>query len=483
MESSQTNVLLVDDEEDILTSTKMLLKRMSFARPLEVSTANSKAAALLKIKEKNYDIVITDCVMETELAGIELAVQVRKVAPKWTRILIRSGQLGVNANQEARDAIDYYLGKSVCQEDFTAVLRNAVIVSSDLRLAAQLEDVMDAATRCIMQSDTIDEFWRITKITQNYLSCKYGTSCHMGHTDPFPGMLNVQGDSGSGIYYISMEDTGNQQQASDMEHVVKTWCLAKSSIDLKMRDIENKALIRDTEMEKMRNLSMLVAGVAHEVNTPLAVCMTTVPCIEELVNEILASPNESSKEDLVTSLGLLTRNLQRAAKLVASFKKLSVKQVESEVHEYSLKSTIEESIAVMSMQMRHITMKLKMDDRNWIGNHGSLSQIMINLFQNIIRYAFDKNSKEPTVSITIKDGAETMFATSTIEITVIDNGKGMSETTTEKIFAPFYTTDRQNGTGLGMAMVYNIVTQQMLGQIKVTSKLEEGTSIIMTLPA
>lgn len=242
------------------------------------------------------------------------------------------------------------------------------------------------------------------------------------------------------------------------------------------------------EAEKMSALGGLVAGVAHEVNTPLGISITAASIFKNKIKKLEKSIKENtlSKTDLESFVhdlsdadDILIKNLDRAALLIKNFKKISVDQSSEEVREFELNSYIEEVISTFRSELRQneVTLELNLHPKP-IQMHsypGDIAQMIINLLQNSIVHAFEETDDKHITLTTQVEGDKVILL-------CCDNGKGIHEDVEGKIFEPFVTTKRnKGGTGLGLNITYNIVTQTLGGSIKLDTEYTQGARFIITL--
>ncbi|HEX5791977.1 MAG TPA: ATP-binding protein, partial [Rheinheimera sp.] len=227
-----------------------------------------------------------------------------------------------------------------------------------------------------------------------------------------------------------------------------------------------KELVRT---EKMAALGQLVAGVAHEVNTPLGVALTANSVVTEeslLLQQKLASGNirRQELEDYLYKLTqagkLLDHNLQRAAQLVANFKQVSVDRTADNRRQFNLALYLDELLESLSLMWRSRQIVLLVDCPDDIvmdSYPGTIGQIITNLTQNAIVHGFkDRDSGKISLSCARKDN--------NVQIIFADNGVGIGSADLERIFDPFFTTNRHlGGTGLGLHIVFNLITQKLGG--------------------
>jgi len=243
------------------------------------------------------------------------------------------------------------------------------------------------------------------------------------------------------------------------------------------------------EAEKMAALGSLVAGVAHEINTPLGVSLTSTSYIEECANTILEA-NESNTltkaklqenlADIINGTNLSLNSLHRVSSLVATFKELAVDRGEDEIRSVSIRDYITQIMATLSMTLYEHNIQFKLSDGDEIEVVSiplALSQVITSLTGNSIKHAFEGKAGG-TITIGVQQLDENH-----IQINYQDDGIGMSKEVTENIFEPFYTTTRHTGgVGLDMNIIYNIVHKKLAGKIKVHSEMWQGAEFIITLP-
>jgi len=245
------------------------------------------------------------------------------------------------------------------------------------------------------------------------------------------------------------------------------------------------------ESEKMAALGNLVAGIAHEVNTPLGIALTSVSnCKEELKdiyrdfeNDELTEQGFKDFEAICSEgLNLAETSLMRAANLVQDFKRTSADQTSLEIEEIALDEYIPRVCNPLKPMLRKEQVELSIDvTPNLVITTcpGIIAQLLTNLISNAQRHAFGPsvNNDVNRVSVSCSKNAKG------IVISVQDNGKGIPEALHKKVFEPFYTTARdKGGTGLGLNILYNLVRQKFNGEIDLTSTLGEGTKVTVCIP-
>jgi len=243
------------------------------------------------------------------------------------------------------------------------------------------------------------------------------------------------------------------------------------------------------QSEKMASLGQLVTGVAHEINTPVGIGVTVSSSLSKSTKKILSSfENKTmSKTDLtkyfsstIESSELILQHLLQTADLIKSFKMVSADQTAHEKRKFNVKSYLENIILSLRPELKNKPHRIKIncDDDIQIDSYpGAMAQVVTNMVFNSLIHAFD-DGDTGTIEIEVTQNA------SQIILKYSDNGKGVSKEDIKKIFDPFFTTKRgTGGTGLGMHIVYNTVTQIMKGSISCESIQGQGISFIINLPA
>ncbi|MFC2112584.1 two-component regulator propeller domain-containing protein [Bacteroidota bacterium] len=242
------------------------------------------------------------------------------------------------------------------------------------------------------------------------------------------------------------------------------------------------------QSEKMAALGGLVAGVAHEINTPVGISLTAASSLEEetIKTADLFKEGKISRADFKEYLNtanqsakLILSNMQRTADMVQSFKQVSADQSTAQQRKFSLKAYTEDILRSLypKLKGRSIHISLDIDEKLEIDSYpGAFSQIITNLVLNSLTHGFKEKAKGKIELISHLKGDELV-----LEYT--DDGKGIAAGDLDRIFDPFYTTNRKTGTGLGLHIVYNLVTQKLNGSISCESKPGKGVLFRIILPA
>jgi len=261
------------------------------------------------------------------------------------------------------------------------------------------------------------------------------------------------------------------------------------------KNISELNLTRDelVESEKIAALGRMVAGFAHEVNTPLGIAIGSVSQVQQSGKALaeLLNQEEVEEQDLVENIDIIKTvsalafsNLNRAARLVQSFKRTSVDQVSEKARRYNVKEVLEDVVFTLTNQLKKKAIKVELhcpNDFNIFGQPGRFDQLITNLVLNSFTHGFTDNFTNEAHNAVIHIEIE-RTKSSLIRLIYTDNGKGMSTETVEKIFEPFFTTSRTNGTGLGMYLCHTIVVNDMHGHIRCQSTLGEGVTFEIVFP-
>ncbi|MGZ5877379.1 MAG: PAS domain S-box protein [Bradyrhizobium sp.] len=252
-----------------------------------------------------------------------------------------------------------------------------------------------------------------------------------------------------------------------------------------LRETQNSLI----EAEKLAALGRLVAGVAHEVNNPVGISLTVASSLERKTALIAAEvargdlKRSSLNEYLDASRSAssqLVANLNRAAELITSFKQVAADRNYSDQRTFDLGDLTEQVVMSLRPGLRKHNLTLTVDCQpNLMMNSypGPYGQVLTNLFLNSVAHAFP-DGKPGAVDIQVRE-----YGKDNVEIIFSDNGCGMSLDVRRRAFDPFFTTRRdQGGTGLGLHIVYSIVTNRLGGRLHLDSEPGRGTRIRIILP-
>ena len=253
-------------------------------------------------------------------------------------------------------------------------------------------------------------------------------------------------------------------------------------------DTLNQAQEQLVESERMASLGGLVAGIAHDVNTPLGVSVTAASFLQERLNNLktdfedksLTSKNMASFIDEAEQTALLLlSNLERASDLIASFKQVAVDQTSETEREFVLGEYINEIIQSLKPSFKHTDHQINLtcpDNLIVTCAPGAIAQIVTNMVVNSITHGFEsKNAGK--ITLDVKEEGDNVV------IYYKDDGRGLSEEELSQLFDAFFTTKRgQGGSGLGTHIMYNLVTQSLQGHIEADSTLGNGLQYTIRFP-
>jgi len=270
---------------------------------------------------------------------------------------------------------------------------------------------------------------------------------------------------------------------------------AAEDMFLAMQETERTlAALKETQAslvqaEKMRSLGILVAGIAHEINTPVGIAFSCAGHLANRTQELTAAFEANALKRSVLagyvhtaaeSTRLMVGNLQRAAELIRGFKQVAVDQASAECRRFDLKKYLDEVILSLGPRLKasSLTVTVTCPEDIMVNSFpGALSQVLTNLAMNSLVHAFEgKPGEKITIAVTEQAGGE-------LQLLFADNGKGIPAEYVDRIFDPFFTTKRGNGgSGLGLHIVYNLVTQTLGGRIAVDTEPGTGTRFTLLLP-
>jgi len=307
----------------------------------------------------------------------------------------------------------------------------------------------------------------------------------------------------SGDYDREVQGTNARDEVGAMARAVEVFrenAIAKRKTEDELRTSKEKAESALLELnaaqqnlidaERLAALGGLVAGVAHEVNNPIGISLT--------VASSLARRTEMFEAELKSETGLrrsqleefvrtsrdasqqLVANLHRAGELIQSFKQVAVDRSHAERRQFSLGESTDQIIASLRPVLKRAPIELSVDVPEGLvidGYPGSYGQILTNLFLNAVNHAFADGSSG-TISVSARPRGH-----DDVEIIFADDGAGMTPEVQRQAFDPFFTTRRnEGGTGLGLHIVYNLVTQQLGGRMMLESRLGQGTTFRIIMP-
>ncbi|HEH9440373.1 ATP-binding protein [Aeromonas sobria] len=243
------------------------------------------------------------------------------------------------------------------------------------------------------------------------------------------------------------------------------------------------------ESEKMASLGSLVAGVAHEINTPIGISVTASSYLQERVADFKSHIDSKQLSrsylteftvNLDESMQLLQSNLRRASELIASFKQVAVDQSSEARYNFSLADNLHQVVVSLGHKLKksQCEVDIQCDPKlSTFSFPGSFTQIYSNLILNSINHGFDNWDKPKKITIKVEQQGEDLL------IDYSDNGRGIPPEILPRIFDPFVTSKRgQGGSGLGTHIIYNLVVQLLRGRINCISAPGNGAQFHIRLP-
>jgi signal transduction histidine kinase len=306
-----------------------------------------------------------------------------------------------------------------------------------------------------------------------------------------------------GDYDRKVQGTNARDEVGAMARAVEVFrenAIAKRRTEDELRTSKEKAESALFELntaqqnlidaERLAALGGLVAGVAHEVNNPIGISLTVASSFarrSEMFEADLSADGRLRRSQLEEFVRAsrdasqqLVANLHRAGELIQSFKQVAVDRSHAERRQFSLSEATDQIVASLRPVLKRAPIELTIDVPEGLiidGYPGSYGQILTNLFLNAVNHAFG-DGRSGAISISARprgpDDVEVIFA---------DNGAGMTPDVQRQAFDPFFTTRRnEGGTGLGLHIVYNLVTQQLGGRMMLESRPGQGTVFRIIMP-
>jgi signal transduction histidine kinase len=319
---------------------------------------------------------------------------------------------------------------------------------------------------------------------------------------PLRTLMNAMHAIVTGNYARPANDVDSRDEIGEMARAVEVFrenAIAKRQAELELQASKDRAerALRDLqetqqsliEAEKLAALGGLVAGVAHEVNNPIGISLTVASSFarrcdnfstelrsgsirRSKLDEFIAGSQEAAKQ--------LVANLNRAADLIQSFKQVAVDRSHAERRTFDLQESTEHIIASLRPALKRSSISLTVDIPDGIvmdSYPGPYGQVLTNLVLNALVHGFPDKRAGSMQLVAKRLGSDQ------IEIQFDDDGIGMSQDVQRRAFEPFFTTRRsRGGTGLGLHIVYSLVTRRLGGRLRLQSEVGRGTTFKIRLP-
>jgi signal transduction histidine kinase len=321
-------------------------------------------------------------------------------------------------------------------------------------------------------------------------------------SEPLHEMLDAMRAIIEGRYELPVRGLDARDEAGDVARAVELFrenAVARRRAEDELRLAKERAEaalleLRDTqtslvEAEKLAALGSLVAGVAHEVNNPVGISLTVASTLARR-SEAFAAETEAGQvrrsrlaefiEGNREAANQLVANLLRAGELIQAFKQVAVDRSHPDRRRFDLKQSTEQILSSLRPGLKGTRIQVIVDMPEGVvmdSYPGPFGQVLTNLFLNAVNHAF-ADGREGTITIVGRtSGADQ------VHVVFRDDGVGMSEAVQRKAFDPFFTTRRgEGGTGLGLHIVYNLVTRRLGGRIVLSSVPDGGTTFRISMP-
>jgi signal transduction histidine kinase len=437
------------------------------------------------------------------LAGRDVAeaAQVLKDSEKL-RVTVATLPISPLIQAEMIEAIDRWReGLETTAEGLAG--QNRVMAAMDSAAGAMIQSAGDLNELFTSEADRIGQVVRTTLLLGAAIGLLLGSGTALlvarSITEPLRSLKEKMIELAANPTAGSIAEAARGDELGSMAKAVNFFVEEIGRREDALRRAKNRAdatlaELRETQSnliqaEKLASLGQLVAGVAHEINTPLGVALTTATTLEREVGQVRerAKSGRLARSDFDAGLSrlgegtrLLVSNLTRAIDLVYGFKQVAVDQASGERRRFELSSWLNELLTSLGPLLRKSGHEVAVEcpsDLELDSYPGSLGQVLTNLIMNAIVHAYPAGASG-RLTITVAK-----FSQRVVRIVFADNGKGIAPEHIGKIFDPFFTTGRDRGsTGLGLHIVYNLVTAKLQGVISVESRPGEGARFTIDVP-
>lgn len=493
---SSATILIAEDSLTQALKIRYLLEEKGY----RTRAASNGAMALQMMKEERPDILISDIVMP-EMDGYELCAAVKRdpVLRSVPVILLTTMAYPEEVIRGLEAEADYFLTKPYDE---------AYLLAKVAELLEAPPVVTSGEEKIVMNVVYRGKTTVIRTEPRRILSLLLSTfeNAVLKNRDLINAQAALQEINQDLENQIAARTASLRQEIAERERAEQEIRKLNEELEQRVRDrtreleISNAELIKtiDTlrrtqeelvQAEKMASLGNLVAGVAHEINTPVGNAVTSISHLRQKTEEFVkvyqsGQMKRSTLEHQIAitleSAKIIEHNLNRASDLVRSFKQVAVDQSSEARREFQLREYIEEVLLSLKGALKRTRHQVVVECDPSIrldSFPGALAQILTNLVQNALLHAFGPDDAGLiAIRVDERDGR--------IRIRFSDNGRGIAPEHLDKIFDPFFTTARsRGGSGLGLHILYNLVTQKLGGTVRCESELGKGTTFIIEFPA
>jgi signal transduction histidine kinase/DNA-binding response OmpR family regulator len=544
-------ILVVDDEEDIHLVTQLALKLKSWRnRGFRITSAHSAADARKLLASfpgvTPFHVALVDVVMETPTAGLGLCEHIRDTQSRSLRIVLRTGQPGVAPPERVlRDYdIDFYVEKQELTQDklFSIVrtcLRSSQDISTLMAFSRQLQDF----TRALQSVTAFEDLAILMNHGLRFLETKHSVSLqlipdvdgvlssgtpneivtpklcsgvaeHVARADgkktidgevlglpagAFAVTFTSQPDGKRGILSVvpagGFAEKDRTEFMNDALLFLENWQIAVQALDSKERIHREQLLREKMNLERMRGMAHAVAGVAHQLNTPLGVATTAVSILPQLAQRLAKEVGQEIADDLSEAAALIERGLNTAHSAIKKFKQLSVNNLYDIRLSLNLRETVNDFVTMNFARVKKAGLAFRVvysigEDAVWDGYPGHLTRILTQLLDNVLLHAYtNADAEEKAVELTVDRC--TSAGMQCYRLTMRDFGRGIPAELRSIVFEPFaagpqasFNPNRpaESGAGLGLAICRSIVTDLLRGRIWLTAGPGPGTTVVVEVP-